>query len=287
MKNQTKFIAFFLFSVLWAFSMFFSSCGDPEPITISGTYDVINDTAYVANGHALQKMDLHLPTDRNASTPVVIVIHGGGWESGSKEEMNPIVDNLKGQWPEVAIANINYRLTSQPNVHYTEITSDVQSAVNFLVTNKTALGVSDKFYMIGHSAGAHLAMLYTYKHNVNDRVKAVADYCGPSHLADWDWYNSNPEARRVIGNLMGAPWDSTLYASFSPISFIQSTSKPTIIFHSDSDLTVPIHQGYWLKARLDSVNVPNLMDETKTLFHAISDYPGSVGAIVAFFKAHN
>jgi acetyl esterase/lipase len=109
-----------------------------------------------------QKMDIYLPAGRTAATKVIVLIHGGGWESGDKVELNYYKNLLRLKWPEAAIANINYRLTSNPAIHYTEIMSDITSAVNLMVNNKVNFVVSDTLTMVGASAGGHLAMLYTY-----------------------------------------------------------------------------------------------------------------------------
>ena len=46
---------------------------------------VLTDLAYVADGHARQKLDLYLPEKADGPLPVVVWIHGGAWRAGSKE----------------------------------------------------------------------------------------------------------------------------------------------------------------------------------------------------------
>jgi acetyl esterase/lipase len=136
---------------------------------------IILDTAYGTQGQ--QKMDIYLPAARTNATKLIILIHGGGWESGDKSELNYYKDLLRSKWPEAAIANINYRLASNAaNIHYNEIMDDVSAAVSFLVNNKNSFVISDTLCMLGASAGAHLAMQYTYTRNTNGYVKAVADF---------------------------------------------------------------------------------------------------------------
>ncbi|MEO6914833.1 MAG: alpha/beta hydrolase [Chitinophagaceae bacterium] len=223
---------------------------------------IIQDTAYGTDPK--QKLDIFLPAGRTSATKVVVFIHGGGWEGGNKSdgEYVQMFNLIKQKWPQAAVASINYRLTSNPAIHYQEIMSDVSSAVNFLVKNKNSFVTSDTLCMMGTSAGAHLAMLYTYKYNADNHVKSVANFFGPSKLNDWEWYNSynfwvGKAVKDVIIQFNGAPWNDPLYDSNSPLSVATAQTKPTIIFHGTLDVIVPIYQSQWLRARLISLGVKN------------------------------
>ena len=221
---------------------------------------IIMDTAFGAAPQ--QKMDIYLPANRTTATKVIVLIHGGGWEAGDKSEMNYYKNLLRAKWPEAAIANINYRLTSDPVIHYSQIMSDITSAVNMMLNNKTSFVISDTLTMVGASAGAHLAMLYTYKYNSNNKVKAVADFFGPAKLSDWSWYNSfNPWVGKAVKDILiqfnGTPWDIPLYDSNSPYSVATAQSKPTIIFHGTIDVIVPLYQSQWMRSQLNTLGVPN------------------------------
>jgi len=221
---------------------------------------IILDTAF--GSATLQKMDIYLPANRTTATKVIVLIHGGGWEAGDKTDMNYYKNLLRAKWPEAAIANINYRLTSTAGIHHTEIMNDIKSAVNMMVNNKSSFVVSDTLTMVGASAGAHLAMLYTYAHNTNGYVRAVADFFGPAQLTDWSWYNSynlfmGKYIRDILIPYNGAAWNVPLYDSNSPYSAATAQSKPTIIFHGTIDVIVPLYQSQWMRGRLNTLAVPN------------------------------
>ncbi len=251
---------------------------------------VILDTVYGSDPK--QKMDIYLPAGRTAATKVIILIHGGGWEAGDKSEMNYYKNLLRAKWPEAAIANANYRLTSTAGIHHTEIMNDLKASVNMMINNKNSFVVSDTLTMVGASAGAHLAMLYTYAHNTNGYVRAVADFFGPAKLSDWIWYNTfNIFLGKSISDLMiqfnGAPWDVPLYDSNSPYSVATAQTKPTIIFHGTIDVIVPLYQSQQLRARLNTLGVPNEYYEYAD-GHGFNNTntDDAMNKTVAFLKAH-
>ena len=49
---------------------------------VPGGVKAHRDIAYVENGHERQKLDLFLPEKSGAALPLLIWIHGGGWQAG-------------------------------------------------------------------------------------------------------------------------------------------------------------------------------------------------------------
>ena len=64
---------------------------------------------YVVNGHERHKLDLFVPEKADGPLPLIIWVHGGGWQNGSKDGCPP----LRGGYTErgYAVASINYRLS--------------------------------------------------------------------------------------------------------------------------------------------------------------------------------
>lgn len=299
----TKKIAFFytIFTIALASIVGLNSCTkDPAGGGGGGTGGgggmppterIILDTSYGANPS--QKMDIYLPAGRTNATKVIVLIHGGAWEAGDKSDMNSYVNILRQKWPDAAVANINYRLASNTNnIHYAEIMNDITASVNMMVSNKTNFIVSDSLLMIGASAGAHLALLYTYAHNTNNYVRAVADFFGPAKLSDWSWYNTyniflGKSISEILTTYNGAPWNTTLYDSNSPTEVATALSRPTIIFHGTLDVIVPLYQSQWLKGKLNTLGVPYEYYEyfDGHGFNAVNT-DDALNKTVAFFKAH-
>src|SRR5690606_608877 len=131
---------------------------------------------------SLQKMDVYLPEGRNEDTKVFILVHGGGWSGGSKAEFNYVVPILKSQFPNYAIVNMNYRLATMESPAFPKQIQDIEKVVDHI--KSAEYNISSDIAFIGASAGAHLAMLYSYKYDTDDDVKAVCSIVGPTDFTD-------------------------------------------------------------------------------------------------------
>jgi len=201
---------------------------------------------------AQQKLDAYLPTGRSSTaTKVIIIIHGGGWDTGDKSGFNEYVDSLKKREPAYAIFNLNYRLARTPDLFPAQ-EQDIKTAVEFIYNKRSEYLISDKFVLIGASAGAHLALLQGYKYSIPVKPKAIIDFFGPTDLIELYNNPSNPLVQPLLVSVTGATPTSnnTLYSQSSPINFISPQSPPTMILHGGMDITVPSSQSDLLNARL-------------------------------------
>jgi len=207
---------------------------------------------------AAQKMDIYLPAGRNFSpSKVIIIIHGGAWNQGDKADFTSYVDTLKRRLPDYAIFNINYRLATGTNNFFPAQENDIKAAVDFIYSKRLEYDISDKYVLLGASAGGHLALLQTYKYSTPVKIKAVVDFFGPTELADM--YNNPPNPfiplllQQVTG---GTPiTHATLYQQSSPLNFTTAQSSPTIILQGGLDIVVSPSQALLLNNRLQSLGV--------------------------------
>lgn len=206
-----------------------------------------------------QQLDYYLPANRStANTKVMILIHGGMWSIGSKEDLIPYVETLRKQHPDYAFFNLNYRLASLAGNIFPTQETDIKAAVDFIYNKRSEYGISDKFVLLGVSAGGHLALLQGNKHPA--QIKAIVNFFGPSDMADL--YNNPPSSfvdpAQIAALVGGTPAsNSNLYFQSSPINFITGQSPPTISFHGGKDPLVNSKQQTALHARLDVNNVEN------------------------------
>ena len=102
-----------------------------------------------------QTLDVYAPPD-GKGRPVVVWIHGGGWQAGDKKEVNkkPQAFAEKG----LVFVSVNYRLL--PAVTIQEMAGDVAKAIRWVRDHaKEYGGDPDALIVTGHSAGAQLAAL--------------------------------------------------------------------------------------------------------------------------------
>ena len=240
---------------------FFSACkknDNPNSTIIAATS--IADVAY---GTAdLQKMDVYLPSNRSTvNTKVIVLIHGGGWTNGDKKEIALFVDSIKMRLPDYAIFNINYRLNKDKMTIFPTQENDVKAALQFIFSKAPAYLISDKYVLIGASAGAHLAMLQGYKYDSPVRPKAIVSFFGPGDLIDLvnKPVGGNIFLSLVFANAIGKTpeQDPALYASSSPVNYIKNISPPTILFHGAADPFISPSQSENIKNKLTAAGVVN------------------------------
>ena len=148
--------------------------------------------------------DLYLPTMPTGRRPAVVIIHGGGWVSGSRHGDDYISNVLASLG--VVVLNIDYRLADKtlPDTRWPAQLIDSQLAVRFLRAHAAEYAIDPaRFGAIGDSAGAQLAVfLGELPTNVagdeaglypqeRPNVKAVVDQFGPNGSAQhgqlWHW----------------------------------------------------------------------------------------------------
>ena len=291
------------FLILIALVVTFFSCQkrniDPTPVAITPTgiaASTQTDVAY-ASIDPKQKMDIYLPANRStATTKVLIVIHGGGWVIGDKVDMDLFVSVLRTRLPDYAIFNINYRLASLPsNNPFPTQENDTKAAIDFIYNNRNTYNISDRFALLGASAGGHLALLHAYK-NTSPKIKAVVDLYGPTDMVDL--YN-NPASSLapasavgliVGGSVFANPTNNpAIFSSSSPLNFVTATSSPTIVFHGDLDTIVRPSQSTRLIAKLSQSGVANLYKNYPAEGHAYisaSALGDTFDKTVAFLNQH-
>lgn len=215
---------------------------------------------------AAQKMDVYLPANRSTATKVIVLIHGGAWSSGDKKDLSTlqfgmvITDSLKTRFPDYAICNINYRLSTGTTNLFPTQENDVKAAVQYIFDHAADYVIGNKYVFIGESAGAHLCMLQGFKYSTPLKPKAIVSLFGPSDLTDM--YNNpagpNPAlAQLVLAQTIGATptTNAAIYTSSSPVNFIGAGSPPTILLHGSNDPLVNPSQSVAVQTKLLAAGV--------------------------------
>ena len=123
------------------------------------TYEVTTQTGVPFVEHDGVKLagDLYLPKGRDKA-PVVIAVHGGGWQIGNPKFYQHWGSYLAKNG--YAVFAVSYRLSKPGAKTFPGAVYDVKSAIQFVRANAAQLGVDpDRIALMGDSAGAHLVSL--------------------------------------------------------------------------------------------------------------------------------
>lgn len=117
---------------------------------------VERDIAYAEPRNERHLLDVYTPAMEGTGRPVVVWVHGGGWQQGSKE----IVGQKPAAFTErgFVFVSVNYRFV--PHVKMEDIIRDVAKSVGWVQANiKRYGGDPGRIFLMGHSAGAQLVAL--------------------------------------------------------------------------------------------------------------------------------
>lgn len=236
-----------------------ASCSKDRTDVPGATPAIYSDVAY--GNDPGQRMDIYLPGGRSAAlTKVIVLIHGGAWVSGDKSDFTTFMDSIRHRLPGYAIFNINYRLANNGANVFPAQENDTKDAISFIYQKRNDYLISDKFVLLGVSAGAHLALLQGYKYETPVKVKAVVDFFGPTDMADLYYNPASPLIpSTLIETIVGATpaTNPGLYEQSSPLHFVNTSSAPTIILQGGADLLVSPSQSTALRDRLAMKGVPH------------------------------
>jgi acetyl esterase/lipase len=210
-----------------------SSCGGGDV-----KHGVVYDDRY---GDATN-MDVYMPSN-GSRRPAVMLVHGGGWYVGEKEDFLLTAHRLSASG--YVAASINYRMKSDgvfPNS-----VKDVGCALAFLRAHADEYGLDpERVAVFGYSAGGHLGNLIAVAiqdptlapdcaAGITGPPRAVISGAGPN-----DMRNLGPSP--LVTSYMGGSADEkpAEYDLASPIHHVRPGLPPFLFIHGDADWFVPI-----------------------------------------------
>jgi acetyl esterase/lipase len=176
--------------------------------------------------------------------PGVIIIHGGGWTGGTKEQR---VDYacLKYVARGFVVANVEYRLAKAATAP--AAVTDVLKAAQWFHRNAAKYHVDPRRIAVtGDSAGGHLALMVgmtpaSARLGPAARVAAVVNLYGITDVAD---LLEGPHMQEYAVTWLPEQKDRRELAKrVSPITYVRKDLPPILTLHGDQDTTVPYEQG--------------------------------------------
>ena len=230
---------------------------------------IYSNLAYVDQGTPRQKLDLYLPFPISAKpVPLIVYLHGGGWQKGSKADGRAFAFRMVAQG--FAVACIGYRLSS--DALFPAQLEDCKAAVRWLRDNASRYRLDPShFGAMGVSAGGYLAALLgatgtTHLFDSGEHlgqsssVVAVCDFFGPIDLLrlfETSDELQTPQAREVAKLLGGDPRALKEQArAANPVTYLEGDVPPFLIFHGTNDTVVPPEQSRLLFDALTKRRIP-------------------------------
>ena len=180
----------------------------------------------------IESRELHLDAFYNNKikypNPAVVLVHGGGWKSGNKSQMESLA---------IAIADkgyscfaVEYRLS--PEAIYPAAVLDIKDAIEFIRKNALKYNVDvSKVAILGCSSGGQLAALIgTTNSTPTSSVQAIVDMDGI--LA---FKHPESEEGKVAGLWLGGDYDiiPEIWKEASALTHVDRSTPPILFINSD------------------------------------------------------
>ena len=207
-----------------------------------------------------------------ANAPCVVVLHGGGWDSGDRSQL-PGLNHWFARHG-YAVAAISYRLA--PQHPWPAQREDALAAIAFLKVNATRLGVDPTgFVLLGRSAGGQIAQTVAYSAH-DPAIRGLIGLYSPSDLNFAYKYSRDNDVLKspaLIRRFLGGPPESVRanYDSASALQHVTANSPPTLLIHGENDTLVWHRHSVRLEVMLERVKVPCVFVSLPWATHAF-DY---------------
>ncbi|SFS54446.1 alpha/beta hydrolase [Saccharopolyspora flava] len=270
-----------------------------------GAQKVFRHQVYAQRETGALRLDLFLPRRGAEAVPLVVYVHGGGWDAGERTlDADPLSpEALAAQrllQRGYAVATVDYRLSGVARSPAQVV--DVADAVRWLQQNSGRWGLdANRVALWGASAGGHLVSQLGAVAGEPGApgggltgIRAVVDWFGPTDLSA-EAQHAHPQlqdyARRAITGLLGCmPVDCPDVAdAASPARNLSGDEPPFLIQQGTADSLVPLDQSLDFTAALRAHGVTAEMHPYQGLDHGFGKGPQVsliVDALDVFVRAH-
>ena len=220
-----------------------------------------------------QRLDVYVPDKAAAPRPVVVFWHGGRWRFGDKTDYRFVGAALAESGYVTMVANYRH----YPQVRMPGFMHDAALAALWAAAHASEFGGTPAhLYLMGHSAGAHLAALVA----LDPRYFAAAGDLAPPSIAGVIGlsgpYDFLPLLEPDVQDMFGPP---EIYPQSQPINYVRADAPPMLLVHGLEDQTVKPKNSRNLAAALTAAGVPVTLQLYPKLSHA-----DTVAALTALLR---
>lgn len=216
---------------------------------------ILKDVPYGENER--HRIDIYIPESPIKKSGFLLIVHGGGWQSGDKTVHTQDCEYWSGRG--YICGTMNYRYVSEDVSIFGEL-DDITSALKTAKEKCADYGFDiSELILSGGSAGAHLCLMYAYLRAEESPVKPVAAfvYCPPvdcskddflmgasGEFEDWKYeIMSKCCGMKITKENYGSDTAQTALKRISPISYVDEKSIPVTVCHGRQDRLVPYSQA--------------------------------------------
>jgi len=226
------------------------ACSALQIISNTSPSDHYQKTASISYAEgARRKLDYYVPLNVSEDAPMVVFFYGGGWRKGEREKYEFVASALTDAGFRVVIPD--YRL--YPEVAFPEFMLDAAQAVAW-AHDKQSLVVSSepKIYLMGHSAGAHIAALLATDFSYLERQSL-----GPDAIAALVGLSGPYDFLPLKSGYLEQVFPESSRSTSQPINFVSGSTPATLLIHGrDDDVVEPGNSERFAEAlRAEGVEV--------------------------------
>ena len=196
----------------------------------------LTDISYLKNEEKstseTSKMNVFVPRKSNPDqVPVLVFIHGGNWNSGSKGTYDLLGRNFASK----GIITVIPDYTLSPNANYDVMTEQIAEVIKWVKNNIVKYnGDPNQIFITGHSAGGHLGALAVMNSKYGIDPKSISGIIlnDAAGLDMKNYLEGNPPTSK--DNYL-ATWtsDPEIWKAASPIYFLDKNTPPFLIYVGD------------------------------------------------------
>jgi len=191
---------------------------------------VHENLVYARWGERAMVLDLYLPKQHKELLPLVVFIHGGGWERGSHRGYRPAAMAFAGRG--FATAAVEYRLAGE--AMFPAAIYDVKAAIRWLRAQAKKYHLDPKrFGITGGSAGGNIAVLAAV-------TFGDSRFEGPANHLD-----QSSEIQCVVSMYGAMSWTAPHWTRSKPGSHLMNETLPDFHIANGSHLPPILFLNEW------------------------------------------